>query len=46
MAHITVSDWKSAKEAGGREGQELIFNFVGFLPYCILYYEAKDPGSK
>ncbi len=32
-ARLTVSDWKSAAEAGGPIGQELIFNFLELQPY-------------
>jgi hypothetical protein len=32
-ARLTVSDWKSAAEAGGPAGQELMFNFLELQPY-------------
>lgn len=41
-AHLTVSDWSSAKEAGGPTGQELIFNFFEVQPY----FESRGPGSR
>jgi hypothetical protein len=32
-ARLTLSDWKSAVEAGGPEGEEIIWNFVQVQPY-------------
>ena len=32
-ARLVVSDWKSAAEAGGPAGQELMFNFLELQPY-------------
>jgi len=32
-ATLTVSDWQSAKQAGGPAGQEQAFNFLELQPY-------------
>lgn len=32
-ARLTVSDWASATEPGGPDGQELMFNFIEVQPY-------------
>lgn len=32
-ATLTISDWKTAEDAGGPVGQELVFNFVEVQPY-------------
>ena len=33
MAHLTVSDWPSEKEANANFGQEQTFNFLEIQPY-------------
>jgi hypothetical protein len=41
-AAVTVTDWKSPSEPGGRIGQKLIFNFAHVQPYYAAEGRIKD----